>query len=115
MKKIILAGALALSTGFAAAAFVGPNSAPLMTTAADAAKAADDVPVVLEGYVVKALGNDHYEFRDNTGTIKVEIDHDKWPAQNVTPQMKVRLSGKVDRSKLTGFEDIDVKLVEIIK
>ncbi|MBM3117148.1 YgiW/YdeI family stress tolerance OB fold protein [Jeongeupia naejangsanensis] len=115
MKKIILASVLALSTGFAAAAFVGPNSAPLMTTAADAAKADDDVPVVLEGYIVKQVKGSHYEFRDNTGTIQVEIDHDKWPVQNITPQMKVRLSGKVDRSKFTGFEAVDVKLVEIIK
>ncbi|GHD68953.1 YgiW/YdeI family stress tolerance OB fold protein [Jeongeupia chitinilytica] len=115
MKKIILASVLALSTGLAAAAFVGPNSAPLMTTAAEAAKAADDLPVVLEGYIVKQIQGDHYEFRDNTGSIKVEIDHDKWPTQDITPQMKVRLSGKVDRSRLTGFEDIDVKLVEIIK
>jgi uncharacterized protein (TIGR00156 family) len=115
MRKILTAVTLILSSQWAMAAFVGPSDSAGVTSAAEAEKASDDTPVQLEGYIVKQLDQEHYEFRDNSGTIKVDIDQKRWPAQQVTPQTKVRLSGKVDRSRWTGFDDVEVKSLEIIQ
>ncbi|GAA5784242.1 YgiW/YdeI family stress tolerance OB fold protein [Chitiniphilus shinanonensis] len=113
MKSIkTLAGILALASGMAMAAYVGPDHAAKVTTAADAAKAADDTLVVLEGNIVRKLDKNHYEFRDASGTIKVEIDHDKWPAQDVDAKTRVRLTGEVDKGLINT--DVDVKQVEIL-
>ncbi len=112
------------STAFAAGGYVGPGTnsgytGPSMTretnvtTVAAALKARDDTQVVLQGNIIRHLGKDKYEFKDNTGTIRVEIDDDDWPAEAVSDKTTVKLYGEVDRSR-RGVK-IDVDYLEIVR
>ncbi|MBM7062803.1 NirD/YgiW/YdeI family stress tolerance protein [Pseudomonas sp. UL073] len=101
-----------LSTAALAANYTGPGSTPAITTAAAALTAADDTPVVLSGQIVKRLQGDKYEFKDASGTIQVEIDHDDWPAQSVSETAKVKLSGEVEHEH--GGHEVDVDRVELL-
>lgn len=97
----------------ALAQYVGPNKA-VITTVADALKAADDTPVVLEGYITSQIRRKHYEFKDATGTITLEIDKEVlWPAQ-ITAQNKVRIYGEVDKERWGTRTDIDVDRIEVV-
>lgn len=56
----------------------------------------DDSKVELKGHVVKALGDEKYEFRDSTGSMTVEIDDKLWHGKKVSAKTPVTLSGEVD-------------------
>jgi len=77
-------------------------------------KAADDTPAVLTGYITQRLRKEHYEFKDDSGIIQVEIDNDEWPAQAVSETTQVRLYGEVEHKK-RGEREIDVDRVEIVQ
>ncbi|MCY1389976.1 hypothetical protein D3C76_500480 [compost metagenome] len=114
MKTRYLALLLAplFSTAALAAGYTGPGAAPVTTVAA-ANDAADDAPVVLQGFVVKKLNNDDkYEFKDTTGTITVEIDNEDLPAVPFNEKSKVKLTGEVEKHLLS--REVDVDLVEVI-
>lgn len=108
------------------AAFDGPNSGaggfqgPTSGVQADTVKKAlsswDDAPVVLTGHITERLAgsDDKYLFKDDTGQIVVDIDHEVFAGRNVTPQTRVRLSGKVDKDMMEPTK-IDVKVLEILK
>jgi len=49
-------------------------AAPALVTVKQALTLKDDTEVQLKGYVVKALGDEKYQFRDSTGSITVDID-----------------------------------------
>ncbi|MCP9759300.1 NirD/YgiW/YdeI family stress tolerance protein [Aquitalea sp. S1-19] len=84
-----------------------------VVTATAAAKMADHAAVTLEGKVVNKLSKDKYTFRDASGEIRVEIDHQYLPAENFDAATRVRLSGKVDK-EISGVE-VDVKSVQILR
>ncbi len=127
MKKHILA--LLLSTAAITAApamaqnggFTGPantnsqqqggfNGPDVATTTVEQAKSMrDDSWVVLEGNLVRKVGDELYEFRDRSGTINVEIDDKDWRGLTVNPQDKVRLEGEVDKD--WNSVEIDVKRI----
>lgn len=86
---------------------------PTTTTVKAALEAADDTPVVLQGTIVKRIKGDIYEFRDATGSMKVEIDDEDFPPMEINDKTRVKLTGEVDRD-LVGRE-IDVEFVEVIK
>jgi uncharacterized protein (TIGR00156 family) len=77
-----------------AGGFTGPG--PGLTTAKEASSMWDDTPVSLEGYIVQSLGGERYLFKDDSGTITLEIDQEIWRGQTITPQDKVRIQGEVD-------------------
>ena len=54
----------------------------------------DDAPVSLKGRIVRRLGKDKYLFRDHTGGITVEIDHDVWRDQSVGLEDTVGIQGE---------------------
>ncbi|KRW61189.1 YgiW/YdeI family stress tolerance OB fold protein [Pseudomonas sp. TTU2014-080ASC] len=93
--------------------YTGPGAQIQVTTVAQALKAGDDTPVVLQGQITKRLNDEMYQFKDATGTIEVEIDDELWPAQAVSETATVRLTGEVDRD-LVGRE-IDVEYLEVIQ
>lgn len=95
------------------AQYTGPGVTAPLTSVAAALTAADDALVMLEGTVVRQLGHERYEFRDATGSIPVEIDAKRLPAQSFNDSTKVRLSGEVDRE--LGGREIDVKQVDILR
>ena len=96
--------------------FQGPTSGSGVDTVAKALKARDDAPVVLTGNIVSRMAgsDDKYMFRDATGEILVEIDHEVFAGRDVTPANTVRLSGEVDNDLLKPIK-IDVKFMEIVK
>jgi uncharacterized protein (TIGR00156 family) len=69
---------------------------PAATTVKQAMTLKDETPVQLKGYVVKALGQEKYQFRDATGTMTVEIDDELWRGQPVSATTPVTLTGEVD-------------------
>lgn len=108
-----LALAAALLPLFAWAEFTGPSTQPTVTTVQQAQGAADKVPATLEGYIVRRLDGEHYEFRDLAGaTMRVEIDDKVLPATPFGPERKLRLSGKVDKD--WSRRELEVKRVELL-
>lgn len=82
-------------------------------TIAQAIKATDATAVVLTGTIVRHIKQDHFELKDNTGSIHVEIDEDLATVQQLKAGTQVKLYGEVDthREKPT---DIEVLKVEIL-
>ena len=115
MKKFIPILALVLLSPLASAQYTGPGSTQnlTVTTAAQAAKAGDDTLTVLEGRITSQINKDTYWFADNSGKIRVEIDHKHLPTQTITPTTRVRLSGHIDQDWGRPVE-VDVKQVEIL-
>ncbi len=128
MKKLLIAlalttisfGALAQQGGFvspssgntgAQGGFKGPASG--LTTVAQAKSMRDDAWVVLEGHIVRQIGHELYEFKDDSGSISIEVDDKRWLGQNVTPSDKIRIEGEVDKD--WNSVEIDVKTIQIIK
>lgn len=68
----------------------------------------DDSYVVLQGYIDSTVGNEKYLFRDETGTIKIEIDDKDFRGLTVYPDDLVQISGEVDKDWWSETE-IDVK------
>ena len=56
----------------------------------------DDTKVQLKGYIVKAIGDEKYEFKDNTGRIMVDIDDDLWYGRTLSAKTPVTIIGEVD-------------------
>lgn len=110
--------ALALSlvlTVPALASFEGPYTKADVTKAAQVTTAPDDTPCILEGHVLERVtgSDDEYVFHDDSGKIIVEIDHRVFKDQKVTPQTRVRLSGKVDRNK-NKDNSVDVNHLQLL-
>ena len=89
--------------------FTGPG--PALSTVQQARDMRDDSPVTLQGHIVQHLGDDHYLFKDNTGTINVEIDHKRWQGQNVGPNDLVEISGEVEKD----WSELGIDVKRIIK
>ena len=109
--------ALAAFQGPAAAqgGFQGPTTGIEADTVAKAQKIWDDARVELTGNIIQRVAgsDDKYVFKDATGEIVVEIDFEVFAGRTVTPQTKVRLSGKVDKDFMEPTK-IDVKHLEIL-
>ena len=128
MKRLfalVLAATLVAPT-IAAAGFQGPNSVQgggfqgpttgiEADTVAKAQKSWDDARVVLTGNITQRVAgsDDKYIFKDTTGEMIVEIDFELFAGRTVTPQNKVRLSGKVDNDFMESPK-VDVKVLEIL-
>lgn len=89
-----------------------------LTTIAEARKQADDTFVLLEGYITgsaKSLNAEEFMFKDDSGTIKIEVNKNVWRNQNVTPTTKIRILGQVDHNPFAGSTEIEVRQLDIIK
>lgn len=109
MKKnlMILLAATVFIPGYASADYAADNNkrggfvgdqAVNVVTVGEIENAANDSYVVMEGYITTKTGDEKYTFKDNTGTIQVEIDDDDWNGLTVRPGDKVRIQGEVDKS-----------------
>jgi uncharacterized protein (TIGR00156 family) len=112
--SFIAAGALSVGTlSFTADAdaqggFSGPDNLRLVTVA-EALELADDTNVKMQGRIVKAVGDEKYEFTDDSATIIVEIDDDEWGGVEATPELQVEISGEIDKER-SGTE-LDVETI----
>ncbi len=124
MKKILFLATLISSSVFAnnqvinqplnaqQGGFSGPTHGINSVKAVlDAGMFSDDTPVMLTGYLVASLGGEIYTFKDNTGTIHVEIDHDKWFGLQATPTTKITIHGDIDKE--LNYTKIDVDRVSL--
>lgn len=116
MKRNILIASLLVASTSAFAEFVGTTQTqqggfigPTIskTTVEKAKTFKDDMPVVLEGNIIEHLGKDKYLFRDKTGDITIEIDHDDWRGVQVSPKDTVTINGEVDKDWMSIEIDVD--------
>jgi len=63
--------------------------------------------VTLTGYVVERLREDDYTFRDDSGSIRVEISPRLFGGRTVTPQQRVRITGEIERSGRGRYIDVE--------
>ncbi|MDR2893529.1 MAG: YgiW/YdeI family stress tolerance OB fold protein [Deltaproteobacteria bacterium] len=85
--------------------FNGPG--PALVTVDQALKMDDDKKLALRGYIVQSLGDEEYLFKDDSGSIEVEIDRKRWRGQNVTPKDLIEIHGEIDKD--WGKTKVDVK------
>ena len=99
-------------TGNALAIFVD-NSETAVLSVEEALRLKDDDAVIIEGNIQKHLRKDKYLFSDGKNTMTVEISNHRWNGVDVTPDDKVRLTGKIDKS-FNNIE-LEVKRLDVIR
>lgn len=117
MKKQFIACLIAASAAAAAhAQYTGPGAEVSATTVKqllDAGK--DDQRVMLRGHIVKFIGDEKYQFADDTGEILVKIDRKRWPAgQPVNQTNTVELTGKYDKAR-TGASKVKIYALKVMQ
>ncbi len=75
----------------------GFNGPVALSNTEQATALQDAAPVTLRGQLERHLGGDQCLFRNDAGTITVEIEQCCWSGQSVSPQNKVEISGEVDK------------------
>lgn len=95
--------------------FNGPVSGAAAVNAAEAKNQPAGSRVVLTGNIISRLAgaSNEYMFKDDTGEIQLEISPKLFRNLYLTPENKVRVSGKVDRDKDKSVE-INVKVLEVL-
>lgn len=83
----------------------------VVETVADAKNKADDTIVVLQGQIVKALGDDKYQFTDETGEIVLDIDQDDFDGVTVVEGEIIQITGEIDKEMMKPAE-VDVKHIK---
>lgn len=131
MKKITLAtlallisgaSSMALATTFGGAnpaanngGFAGGGTHQLINTVRavlDSPPYFDDMHVTLTGNIVKRLGGEMYLFRDATGEIPVEIDHEDWYGAVATPETTVLIYGEIDNEYNNSMIEVDRIIIQ---
>ena len=99
LSQFLVASGLVAATTFAMAntpVNQGAIAPTKTTTVKYALSAKDDTKVQLKGYIVKSIGDEKYQFRDNTGTITVDIDDELWNGRAISAKTPVVIYGEVD-------------------
>ena len=113
MKAMLMAGLMAAASITMANDSINTQALHQNVTVKQALSLKDDSKVQLKGYVVKSIGDEKYQFRDNTGTITVDIDDDLWQGQPVSAKTPVTLIGEIDIDyKPTKRVEVDVDQVK---
>lgn len=114
---IYLIGAMMIST--VSSVWAGEDDQAILQQAAtnivtisQAVKLTDETGVTLTGQLTKHLKGDHYELKDSTGAVSVEIDDDVWRQAGLKVGDHVRLMGEVDRHR---YKATDIEVVKIEK
>ena len=118
-KTSILAAALcatlaAFAATSASAQFVGGPTNHATTVKNLLENGRDDQLVVLEGYIVDQVRRKDYTFKDETGTITVEIKDRVFAGQRVDPKTKVRLEGEYEK-EFAEPNTVDVHRLTILR
>lgn len=120
MKKILLTTitSFVLLGGSAAFARTDPailnQAAKNVVTVSKAKTLADETGVTLTGTIVKHIAGGHYEFKDKTGSIVIEVDDDLAKGWQLKAGDKVRIVGEVDTHRMKPT-DIEVLQIERVK
>lgn len=70
-----------------------------------------DALVKVQGFIVKQINAEEYEFKDKTGTIKLEIDKERLPNRTFDDKTELIIVGEVDNDI---FEPVEIEVKEII-
>jgi len=108
---LVAAGALPLSVH---AQYAGPADAPAAQVSSILQDPKDDQNVVLQGHLLRQLGDEKYVFSDGTGEIVVEIDDDDFSREPVDEKTRVELRGEVDTGRNRPPE-IEVDSMRVLK
>lgn len=82
---------------------------PLKTTQ-DAKRLSNNAYLSMEGYIVRQIRQNYFQFQDNAGSIYVNVANGvAWPAK-ITGQDFVRVAGRIDKKRLTGNEMVVFKI-----
>lgn len=122
MRLLFLSSVVILSfSGVAVAQYSGPseNSANnkeehhQATISEILANPQDEAKVVVEGMLIRSIGDEMYVLSDGNSEINVEIDDDDFPNSPVSDTTRVRVEGEVD-THLIKDTDIEADRVEIL-
>lgn len=83
-----------------------------VTTVAQAKKSYDNTHFSIVGNITNCYDDDDCTFRDSTGTIHIDVEDGAWGGQNVNPNTRVRISGKVDHDD--GRTKLDVYRITVL-
>jgi uncharacterized protein (TIGR00156 family) len=120
MKKIFLATLTGLALLGSNAVFAKPDAALLkeatknVVTVSKVKTLTDESGVTLTGTIVKHITGDHFEFKDATGSIVIDVDDDLWKPIQLKAGDKVRVVGEVDTHRVKPT-DIEVFKIERVK
>ena len=119
MNKMLLALFVTGSMLSTASVWAGKSDQVIMTeaaqnmvTVAEAKKLPDETAVTLSGVIVRKTQKDHFELKDSSGKIGMEVDSDLWRPMGVKAGDKVKVIGEVDTN--TG-QAADIDVVQIGK
>lgn len=119
MKKFIASCGIVILAGLSTTSWAGKDdhvivqeAAKNVVTVSQVAKLADETGITLTGQITKQLKGDHYEFKDKSGAIGVEIDDDIWRQAQLKVGDHVRLVGEVDTHR---YKPTDIEVVKIEK
>jgi len=106
----MLVGSLALlQPASGQAQYTGPSTHHAPATVAEILKnPVDDQDVVLRGHLLRKVGNEKYIFSDGTGEIRVEIEAEDFPPEQIDDKAQVEIRGEVEKDFLDSPE-IDVE------
>lgn len=97
MKKLIIILFVSMLSSTVSAAFIGTGASSGASSVKSIVSMSDDQNIVLEGYIVKQIRSEHYIFKDATGEVEVEIDHEDFKGFAVTASTKIRITGEIDK------------------
>ena len=119
MKRMIASCVIVVLTGLSTLTWAGKDdhvivqeAAKNVVTVSQVAKLKDETGVTLTGQITKHLQSDHYEFKDQSGTIGIEIDDDIWRQAGLKVGDHVRLVGEVDTHR---YKPTDIEVIKIEK
>ena len=119
MRTIIAGCTLGLILSLSSQTWAGKDdhvliqeAAQNIVTVSQVAQLSDETGVTLTGQITKHLHSDHYEFKDRSGIISLEIDDDLWHAAGLKVGDHVRVVGEVDTHR---YKPTDIEVVKIEK
>lgn len=89
----VICGAFAAN----AASSASDNSNKPISQVSEVKNMADESTVYIQGYLIQNLGNEMYTFKDDSGTLTVEIDDDLMDANMYSPTTLVWIAAEVDK------------------
>lgn len=120
MKKLLVVGVLSaamLSLSFNAMANYNGNyqansggfvsQSTSVTSVSNVDNLPNDSTIIIEGFIVRNITHNVYEFKDDSGSIRVKIDNDKWNGLNISSDTKIRIEGRVDNHLVQDEINVD--------
>lgn len=106
-----LAGILFIGTNAIAAENLPDNTKPV-SKVSNINDMPEDTVVYVQGYIVQNLGDDNYLFRDDSGTIAVEIDEDLIEDNTLTPNTVVFIMANINKDgDVTSLEAEEIQFM----